>query len=233
MFDFFNQNVLITGAAGNLGQAAAEAFFAAGANLILVNRTVDSLEKAFPQWADAAGVGFFAADLTSEDDVAAAAGKILEVVGHIDVLVNIAGGFKMGDPVHKTDLKTWNFLLSLNAQSILLTARAFVPKMIERQAGKIINVGAQAGLEGHKNMAAYSVSKSAVMRLTESMSAELKSQGINVNCVLPDTIDTPINREAMPKADFSKWVTPADLAQIILFLASPAARPIHGAGIPA
>jgi NAD(P)-dependent dehydrogenase (short-subunit alcohol dehydrogenase family) len=81
-------------------------------------------------------------------------------------------------------------------------------------------------------MGAYSASKSAVLRLTESMSAELKRSGVNVNCVLPGTIDTPANRQAMPNADHSRWVKPEAIADVILFLASDAARAVHGAAIP-
>jgi NAD(P)-dependent dehydrogenase (short-subunit alcohol dehydrogenase family) len=104
--------------------------------------------------------------------------------------------------------------------------------MIRQGSGKIINLAARPGLQGRSNMAAYSASKAAVIRLTESAAAELKHNGINVNCVLPGTIDTPQNREAMPDAEFGYWVKPASLAEVILFLASDAARDIHGAAVP-
>jgi NAD(P)-dependent dehydrogenase (short-subunit alcohol dehydrogenase family) len=104
--------------------------------------------------------------------------------------------------------------------------------MIERGRGKIVNVGATGGLAGQAGMAAYSAAKSAVIRITESMAAELKRKGINVNCVLPSIIDTPQNRAAMPKADPSHWVAPVDLASVILFLASDEARAVHGAALP-
>jgi NAD(P)-dependent dehydrogenase (short-subunit alcohol dehydrogenase family) len=104
--------------------------------------------------------------------------------------------------------------------------------MLEHGSGKIINMAARPGLEGKAGMAAYSASKSAVLRFTESMAAELKSQGINVNCVIPGTIDTPQNRESTPDADFSTWVTPESLADVIQFLSSEAARDVHGAAIP-
>jgi NAD(P)-dependent dehydrogenase (short-subunit alcohol dehydrogenase family) len=107
-----------------------------------------------------------------------------------------------------------------------------VPHMLAQGYGKIVNVGARAALGGGKNMGAYSVSKTAVVRLTETLSDELKGSGINVNCVLPGTIDTPANREAMPRADFSRWVPPDALADVIVFLASDAARAVHGAAVP-
>ena len=115
---------------------------------------------------------------------------------------------------------------------MLIIARAVVPIMLEQDHGNIVNVAARAALKGNAKMAAYSASKSAVMRLTESMSAELKRKSINVNCVLPSAIDTPQNRESMPSADHSRWVTPEAIADVILFLASDAARAVTGAAIP-
>ena len=102
---------------------------------------------------------------------------------------------------------------------------------MKQGSGKIVNVAARAGLAGGARMAAYSVSKSAVIRLTESLAAEVKSAGINVNCVLPGTIDTPQNR-ASTKGDPARWVAPAAIADVILFLASDAARAVHGAAVP-
>ena len=104
--------------------------------------------------------------------------------------------------------------------------------MLDQGSGKIINVAARPGIEGQAGMAAYSAAKSAVIRLTESMAAELKDHGVNVNCIIPGTIDTPPNREAMPKADYTTWVTPESLADVIQFLASAAARDVHGAAVP-
>jgi NAD(P)-dependent dehydrogenase (short-subunit alcohol dehydrogenase family) len=104
--------------------------------------------------------------------------------------------------------------------------------MIAAGGGKIINVGAFAAQKGAANMGAYIASKSAVMRLTETMAAELREKNINVNCVLPTIIDTPENRAAMPKADPTRWVAPDDLANVVVFLASDEARAIHGAALP-
>jgi NAD(P)-dependent dehydrogenase (short-subunit alcohol dehydrogenase family) len=104
--------------------------------------------------------------------------------------------------------------------------------MLERGSGRIVHVAARAGLSGGANMAAYSASKSALIRLVESLSAELRHKGINVNCVLPGTLDTPQNRQEMPNADYSKWVPVEALADVIAFLASDAARAVTGAAIP-
>ena len=161
-----------------------------------------------------------------------ARGQVVEAVGTIDVLANIAGGFTMGDSVASTSDETWNFMFDLNARTVLNMVRAVVPGMTEQGHGKIINVGARNGLRGIANMAAYSASKSVVIRLTESLADELKSKNINVNCVLPSIIDTQRNREDMPKANFNKWVKPEAMAKVVLFLASRDADPIHGASLP-
>jgi NAD(P)-dependent dehydrogenase (short-subunit alcohol dehydrogenase family) len=150
----------------------------------------------------------------------------------IDVLCNIAGGFRMGSAVHETSDKDWDLMLNLNARTLLNMSRAVVPVMLKGGGGKIVNIGAFAAQKGAAQMGAYIASKSAVIRLTETMAAELREQNINVNCVLPTIIDTPENRSAMPKADPKRWVAPQDLAQVIVFLASDAARAIHGAALP-
>jgi NAD(P)-dependent dehydrogenase (short-subunit alcohol dehydrogenase family) len=123
-------------------------------------------------------------------------------------------------------------MLDLNARTAFVVSRAVIPGMRERGQGKIIHVASRAALKGSAKAAAYSASKSALIRLTESLAAELKRDGINVNCVLPGTIDTPQNRASMPKADRSRWVAPEAIADVILFLASDAARAIHGAALP-
>lgn len=152
--------------------------------------------------------------------------------GRIDVLCNLAGGFRMGDPVHATPAADWDFLFGLNARTLLHMAQAVVPGMIDAGGGKIVNIGAFAAQKGAAQMGAYIASKSAVIRLTESMAAELREKNINVNCVLPTIIDTPENRNAMPGADPARWVAPQDLASVIAFLASDAARAVHGAALP-
>jgi len=162
----------------------------------------------------------------------AAVAQALARFGRIDVLCNIAGGFRMGEAVHETSDGNWDFLFNLNARTVLHMARAVVPHMLARGSGKIVNVASMSAQRGAALTGAYTASKSVVMRLTESMAAELKGRGINVNCVLPGTLDTPENRQAMPSADPARWVQPEDLAQVIEFLASPAARAIHGAAIP-
>ncbi|HUL91712.1 MAG TPA: SDR family NAD(P)-dependent oxidoreductase [Burkholderiales bacterium] len=223
---FSGKNCMITGAAGNLGRAVAQAFASEGATLILMDHHEDHLRSAYGD--EGAGKRFALADLRDALSVA----RALPAGDRIDILCNIAGGFRMGQAVHETSDDTWDLMLGLNAKSVINCVRAVVPGMLAAGHGKIVNIAALAGLSGKANMGAYSASKSAVMRLTESMSAELRDKGINVNCILPSTIDTPQNRADMPKADPRRWVAPEALADVVLFLASDAARAIHGAAIP-
>ena len=233
MFDFADRVVMVTGAAGNLGSAVARAFEMAGAKLVLADRAADRLPSLFPEMVYSPD-HFLAlsVDLTYAASVAAMVDEAVGRFGRVDVLANIAGGYRGGSAVHETSFEDWDFMLNLNARTVFTVSRAVIPHMLAQGSGKIVNVAARAGVQGSANTAAYSVAKSAVVRLTESMSAELKRSGINVNCVLPTTIDTPQNREAMPKADHSRWVAPEAIADVILFLASDAARAIHGAAIP-
>ena len=223
------QTVFITGAAGHRGRAVAAAFRQRGARLVLADRQADALRQAF---GDAGEALLLPMDLLDAEQVQAGVQQALARFGSIAVCCHIAGGFRMGEAVHETSAATWDFLMDLNARTLVHVARAVVPGMRERGSGRIVTVGAGAALRGGAHMGAYSASKSALIRLTEAMSAELKDQGINVNCVLPSIIDTPDNRSAMPDADASRWVAPEALAEVIAFLGSDAARAIHGAAIP-
>ena len=225
-----NRTVIVTGAAGNLGKAVANAFAESGANLVLVDLARESLEKAFGTENDHRI--FVPADLLDAGQAARVAQTALTRFGRIDVLCNIAGGFRMGEPVHELSDENWDFLFDINTRTVLHTVRAVVPHMVSARSGKIVNVGAFAAQKGAARMAAYSASKATVIRMTEAMAGELREKNINVNCVLPTVIDTPENRAAMPDADPAKWVAPRDLANVIAFLASDAARAIHGAAVP-
>jgi NAD(P)-dependent dehydrogenase (short-subunit alcohol dehydrogenase family) len=233
MYHFSDRVVIVTGAAGNLGSAVARAFQAAGAKLVLVDRAPDRLQRLFPDLVDSSD-HFLATsvDLTNVGAVEAMVDETVERFGRVDVLANTAGGFRAGTPVHETPLESWDFMLNLNARTVLIAGRAVIPQMLRQGSGKIVNVAARAALKGGAKMAAYSASKSAVLSLTESMAAELKRENINVNCVLPGTIDTPQNRQAMPKANYDRWVKPEAIADVILFLASDAGRAVQGAAVP-
>lgn len=228
---FSNKVVVITGAAGGLGTSIAAHFRQQGAKLALVDYSDALLQKSFPE-SDQEVELLVTCDLTSRDSTAQAFEGILKRFGRIDVLANIAGGFTMGEAVHETSDKTWDFLFNLNTRSIINTAAAAVPAMLKQGGGKIVNVSAVSSQKGVRQQGAYIASKSAVQRLTESMADELRAQNINVNSIMPSIIDTPANRQAMPDADHSKWVKPEHLANVVGFLASDASVAIHGAGVP-
>ena len=230
MLDFKNRTVVVTGAGGNLGSALAHAFEAQGAHLALLDRDRDILGAAFGAEDD--NRLLLPVDLLDRDRVRSAVETIVQRFSGIDVLCNIAGGFRMGEQVHETSDRTWDFLMDINARTLIHAVGAVTPYMLKAGHGRIVNVGANAATHGVARMGAYCAAKSTVIRLTEAMSAELRDQGINVNCVLPTIIDTPENRAAMPKAAPKRWVAPKDLASVILFLSSDAAHAVHGAAIP-
>ncbi len=229
-YNFNNKVVVVTGAAGALGSTTAELFFRAGSNIALVD--VDFTKLTHPRWKHAKNVGLFETDLTDVNSVNDSVSAIVERFGQIDCLANVAGGFKMGPKVHETPVTDWDFMLNLNARSVFLMCRAVIPHMLEKRKGKIVNVAARAAVEGKAKMAPYCVSKAAVITLTQSLAAEHKMNNINVNCILPGTIDTPQNRSDMPDADYSTWVPTTDLANEILHLCSEQAKGVTGAAVP-
>lgn len=227
--------VMVTGAAGHLGRAVAAAFAAQGARLVLVDRDQAALEAAFGGAASAAAGAaplWLAADLLDDAQVRATVSRAVQQGGRIDALCHLAGGFRMGEPVHETSDANWDFLFDINTRTLRNVARAVVPQMLAQGSGRIVTVGAASASRGLAQMGAYTAAKSAAIRLTEAMSAELRERNINVNCVLPTIIDTPENRAAMPDADPARWVAPAALADVIVFLCSDAARAVHGAALP-
>ncbi|MCJ7568960.1 MAG: SDR family NAD(P)-dependent oxidoreductase [Anaerolineales bacterium] len=233
MVDFSDKVVVITGAAGNLGSAVVHAFEAQGASLVLLDRKEGRLKEMFPAISKLdKHLLVDLVDLSSKESIDEAISKAVAHCGQVDVLVNTVGGYQAGTPVHETPIETMEFLMDLNARTTFLSCQAAVPHMLKAGSGKIINIGARPGMKGSAKTGAYAMSKSAVLRLTESLSAELKRKGINVNAVLPGTIDTPTNRKAMPDVDYSQWVTPEAISEVILFLASDSASAVHGALIP-
>lgn len=233
MYDFSNQVVVVTGGAGNLGAAVTRAFYREGARVAVIDRkreaAVEVLGDDVPEGEQCA---YVAGNLTDESSVSEIVRQVMDRFGRIDVLVNVAGGYRGGMALHETPVETWDFLLNLNARTVYLMSRAVIPHMLEQRRGKIVSISARAALKGTAKSGVYNASKMMVIRLTESMSAELRHKGINVNCVLPGTMDTPANRAETPDADFTKWVQPESMANVILFLASDAAADIHGAAVP-
>jgi NAD(P)-dependent dehydrogenase (short-subunit alcohol dehydrogenase family) len=213
------KTIIITGANGVLGQAVVNTAMGQGASIIAVDRLFDGERD---------GAHRIVLDLTHADAVASAMAEI----NTVDGLFNIAGGFAMGPAVHETEISEWDAMFAMNVVTARNMCAAVVSKMLAAGHGAIVNVGAMSAREGQGNMGAYCVAKSAVMRLTESLAKELRQRGINVNAVLPSIIDTPTNRADMPDADHAKWVDPNDLAEVICFLGSDAARAVHGALVP-
>ena len=232
MSEFEETVVVITGAAGNMGRAVARRFAAEGAHLALLDLNADAIGHAMEDCQGQASARAYATNLIEASVIDATITEILNQYGRIDVLANIAGGFTMGPLIQDTEDKDWDFMMNLNARSVFNTCRRVIPAMLQQGGGRIINVSARAIESGKGRMGPYCASKAAVKTLTESLAAENKLDNINVNCILPGTIDTPQNREAMPDADFSRWVPPAALADVVHFLASDAARCVTGAAVP-
>ncbi len=232
-FDFTGKIVLITGATGALGRTVARQFHQAGATLALCARDTALLSQLFADLAlDPQHLLIDGIDLRQPDDCDRLARAVEGRFGRLDALVNTVGGFTAGPPVHETPLEDWVSMLDMNLRTAFLVSRAIAPILIRSGGGAIVHVSGRAGLAGFGGGAGYCAAKAGVIRLTESLSAELKEYGINVNCLLPGTIDTPSNRAARPDADFSRWVAPDALGEVMMFLCSPAARAIHGAAIP-
>jgi NAD(P)-dependent dehydrogenase (short-subunit alcohol dehydrogenase family) len=222
-----SQRVVITGAAGTLGAAVARAFLAAGANVALIDRAAASLDPI--KDAGDSHVFLEGVDLTDPAAARRAMDAAASRLGGIDVLVNIAGGFRW-ETIADGSLETWDFLYSINLKTALCACKAALAHL-PADRGRIINVGAAAAAKAGAGMGAYAASKAGVAKLTEALAEELKDKGITVNAVLPSIIDTPANRADMPKADFARWVEPRALADVIMFLSSRAARAITGASI--
>jgi NAD(P)-dependent dehydrogenase (short-subunit alcohol dehydrogenase family) len=233
MYDFSDQVIVVTGAAGNLGSAVVKAFLAGKGTVCGLDHRQGRMEE-YNNNTSTSG-RFFPyenVDLTDREALMRLADKIEIDAGKISVVVNTVGGFTSGERVDELSDSTWQRMMAINVYSVLNAAAAFVPKMMENGRGKFIAIGSRASLNGSAKTGAYSAAKAAVLRLIESMSAELKPSNIQANCVLPGTIDTPDNRKAMPDADTSKWVSPEQIAGVIQFLASPAADAISGAAVP-
>lgn len=224
--------VIITGAAGALGSTVAKTFASQGATLVLVDINRERLDTVRADLPDEIESTVIETNLLKQESVDAMVNAVIAKYGSVDVIANIAGGFTMGPLVHETSDKDWDFMMDLNLRSIFHTSRAVIPVMLRNGGGRIINISARAANEGKAKMGPYCASKAAVITLTESLAAEHKFDDINVNCILPGTIDTERNREDMPDANHDNWVPTEALADVILFLASGASRCVTGAAIP-
>ena len=216
--------IAITGAFGVLGSAVASAAAEQGHRVALIDFAAGG-----PTPAGALALG--GVDLTDAVQAGAAVDRVADYFGGLDALLNIAGGFSWST-LETSMAEGWHRLFLINVQTAANASRAAIPHLRRSAAGRIVTVGANAARRAAMGMGPYAASKAGVHSLTEALAEELKTDGITVNAVLPSILDTPTNRAEMPDADVSAWVAPADLAAVMLFLASDAAGAVTGALLP-
>jgi NAD(P)-dependent dehydrogenase (short-subunit alcohol dehydrogenase family) len=218
--------LVVAGSAGALGHAVAATLSAYGARVALL----DLLHP--PPLAQPAGaLHYGGVDLTQETAARAVMAQVAKDAGRLDGLINVAGGFHW-EKLEGGTLDSWDAMYRLNLKTAVAACQAALPHLLQAGGGRIVNVGAMGALKAAAGMGAYAASKAGVAQLTEALAAELKDRRITVNAILPSTLDTPQNRRDMPQADFSRWVSPAEAAEVIAFLVSDEARAVTGALIP-
>ncbi|PYT59598.1 MAG: short-chain dehydrogenase [Acidobacteria bacterium] len=224
---------LVAGGTGGLGRSVSLAFLEEGARVVVTYRSQtewDALKSA--AGANATRLEGHSVDVTDEAAVRQLVEKIFAKHGRLDALVNTVGGYAGGLKLWEMDTKVFEQMLALNLRSGYALSRAAVRAMLKQGRGAIVNVAAKAAFDHAAGAAAYAASKAAAVAMLDSLAADLRGSGVRVNTILPSIIDTEANRKAMPKADFSKWPKPQDIARVILFLCTDEARVIHGAAIP-
>jgi NADP-dependent 3-hydroxy acid dehydrogenase YdfG len=225
--------VLITGASGVLSKSVIRLLANKDYNLILTDINTDKCNKLVRELIiDQKRVYIGSCDVTDKESIDQVLKEALKKFTSIDVLIHIAGTYRGGKPIYETDLNTWDFLFNLNAKSFLLLIQKIAPLMIKRNNGVILTISSKSAVEKSPNSGIYAASKSATLKLTESLASELLDKGIRVNTILPSIIDTEQNRKMMSESDFSEWVHPDSVAKVINFLISDDAKDISGAGIP-
>ena len=230
---FKNKVALIAGGTGGLGRAVSQAFLAEAATVVVTYRK----KQEFDGLKNAAGIHAdrlfgYEIDVTDETAVGKCIESCLEQNGRVDVLVNAIGAYAGGVKLWETGAGVLDQQLKLNLTSGYVLCRTVVPAMLKQGSGAIVNVASKAALDHAAGASAYVASKAAAVAMMDSLAADLQGCGVRVNSILPSIIDTPLNRKAMPGADFGKWPKPEDIARVILFLCSDDARLIHGAAIP-
>jgi len=229
---FADHVIVVAGGAGGLGQAVSTAFLKEGANVIIPYHTDTGFERLRTALGKSAALAGSKVDVTDQAAVDQFISSVVATHRRLDVMVNTIGGYAGGIKFWELDADTLDRMLALNLRSGYVLAHSVVPYMLKQAKGAIVNVAARAALDHAAGAAAYAASKAAVLAMMDSLAADLQGSGVRVNSVLPSIIDTEANRKAMPKADFSKWPKPEDIARVILFLCSDDARVIHGAAIP-
>jgi NAD(P)-dependent dehydrogenase (short-subunit alcohol dehydrogenase family) len=229
-YDFSNKIVLVTGGTGALGSSITKAFVESNATVI--SSYISDREKGQAQTENKSIVQLVKVNITKEEEVVKFVSSIIDQYSRIDILVNVVGAYIGGKSVHELDEEEWDLMMNLNLKSAFLISKHVIRQMLSSKYGKIIHVSSKNGLHSEGYDSAYSASKSGLIRLVESLSKETKESNINVNCIMPSTIDTQANRKAMPNEDFNKWVKPENLANVVLFLSSEESKTITGAAIP-
>jgi 3-oxoacyl-[acyl-carrier protein] reductase len=218
--------VFITGAKGGLGSFITERFLTTGATVIGASRSIS--QQDFPR------TNFVAlpVDFTKSVEVNSAVKSIVDRYRRLDVLVHVVGAFAGGQPVAGTDDATWEQMRDLNLTSAFYTLRAAIPHLRKSGSGRIVAIGSLTAIEPHAGLAAYVTFKAALAMLVRTVAVENRDAGLTANVVLPGTMDTPANRKAMLSADFSKWLQPSDVADLVLWLSEERAGHITGTAIP-
>jgi NAD(P)-dependent dehydrogenase (short-subunit alcohol dehydrogenase family) len=219
------RKIAVTGASGSLGAAVVHAALAAGATVAAIDHAA-ATSASRPNLHEFGGV-----DLSADGAAEQVFAAIASAIGGLDALVNVAGTFRF-EKLEHGKLATWDLLFQVNLRTAVASSIAALPLLEKSASGRIVNIGAVGALKAGAGMGAYAASKAGIFKLTESLAEELKERNITVNAVLPTTIDTPANRKDMPDADFTRWVKPEQLADVILFLLSDQAAAITGALIP-
>lgn len=228
-YDFSKKVVLITGGTGALGGMLVKKFLNSGAVTISSFHNEKDAEKLK---IENSKVELIELDILQETQLLERIPKLVKKFGTIDILVNVVGGYLGGKNTNDLSEAEWDKMMNLNLKSAFLISKHVIPVMVSGKGGKIVHISSRTGQKSEGGDSAYAASKAGLIRFIESAAQEFKDSGININCILPTTIDTDANRKAMPNSDFSKWLSIEDLANVILFLCSSGARVINGSAIP-
>lgn len=218
--------IFITGAKGGLGSFITKAFLTTGATVVGASRGISQQDFPLPNFLA------LQVDFTKSAAVTSAVKSIIDRYRKLDVLVHVVGAFAGGQSVAETDDAIWEQMRDLNLTSAFYTLRAAIPHLRKSSSGRIVVIGSLAAVEPHAGIAAYVTFKAALAMLVRTVALENRDAGVTANVVLPGTMDTAANRKAMPDADFSKWLQPSDVADLVLWLADERGGHITGSAIP-
>jgi NAD(P)-dependent dehydrogenase (short-subunit alcohol dehydrogenase family) len=239
--DFSDKVIIVTGGTGALGRILIKSFLNCHPKTIVITYRSEKemqelkadLSNSFEQSSKiSTSLEFIKTDVTKDDEIKKLISNIFEKYGQIHILVNVVGGYIGGKNITELDESDWDKMIDINLKTAFLISRHVIPIMITNRYGKLVHVSSRTGIRAEGNDSAYAASKSGLIRFVESVSQEVKNSNININCILPTIIDTEANRRAMPNADFTRWINPGDLSNVILFLCSDDSKIINGSAIP-